>query len=681
MSMAVTTSPYAPLSPLKLRVGSGSPSPLGTITVDKGTNFAVVSRTAVSVTLNLYDPQGFEQISSISLDPKQHRTGDVWHVHVDDLQLPVGYSYNITHEDGRAFHELLDPYAREVLPRRVGRAQAYRPLGAVLAPDAFDWQGDKPLCRPIEDAVIYEMHVGGFTRDPSSGVSHPGSFLGVIEKIPYLRDLGVNTVELLPVFDFDLLEGRRCCVATREELGNYWGYSTINFFAPAHHYVVHRDIGAATQEFKQMVQALHQAGIEVILDVVYNHTAEGDHRGVPLSFKGFAHDQYYLVDDEGRHLNFSGCGNTVRANHALTQQLILDSLRHWVVDMHVDGFRFDLASALARNSKGHLQSSSAILDAIAEDPVLASTKLIAEPWDAAGAYQVGNFCPNSTRWTEWNGRYRDALRRFIRGESEAKGEFATRLCGSADLYGDAGSPANSLNFVTSHDGFSLEDLVSYDHKHNDANGEGSRDGCNHSMSWNCGYEGATDDSEILTLRARQKRNFMLALLVSRGVPMLTMGDERSHTKKGNNNTWCQDAPSNWLNWSEESEDQAFLRFTKCLISLRREHPIFQSNTFCSKQDVTWHGLVPNKPDWESKHPYTALTLHDETTKRAFYLVFNADNTDRTFTLPDTPHNKAWHWVVNTSQTPPHDFSHAQERSSLNTPHITLMAHSSILLIT
>ncbi len=511
---------------------SGSPVPLGASEVARGVNFAVFSRHATSCTLVLFESGRTEPVAEIPF-PAEFRIGDVFAMVVFDLDLDrLEYAFRMTGpSDPKAGHRfdpsalLLDPFARclsggetwgeESDPRHPRR---YR---ARLAPEDFDWEGDRQLELPMEELVIYEMHVRGFTRSPSSGVTFPGTFAGVVERIPHLVELGVNCVELMPVVEFDELENDRRNPRTGERLRNYWGYSSVGFFAPKAAYAASGWAGMQNDELKAMVKELHRNGIEVILDVVFNHTAEGDERGRTISFRGLDNRTYYMLAADGHYRNFSGCGNTLNCNHPVVRDLILDCLRHWVAEYHIDGFRFDLASILGRDAGGHPLANPPLLEALAMDPMLGRTKLIAEAWDAGGLYQVGSF-PAYGRWAEWNGRFRDCIRRFLKGDDGRAAEMAQRLLGSPDLYPTRG-PAASVNFVTCHDGFTLADLVSFNRKHNEANGEGNRDGTADNLSWNCGVEGRSNDPAVRSLRQRQIKNALTMLLLAQGVPMLSDG--------------------------------------------------------------------------------------------------------------------------------------------------------------
>jgi isoamylase len=662
----------------------GFPQPLGATVCEQGINFALYAKEATAVNLCLFDRGA--PLQEIPLDPQQHKTGFVWHILVKNLPSPIAYAYRV---DGptelfpflRFDKEILlmDPYAKEADSTIAwGEAEKYHPSGRVVPPLNFDWQGVRPPKLATQDLIIYEMHVRAFTQHPSSQVAHPGTFLGIIEKIPYLLEMGINAIELMPIQEFNENDVTFHNPVTKQRLYNFWGYSTVNFFSPMNRYSTQEEVGAATREFKTLVRELHRHGIEVILDVVFNHTAEGNQRGPILSFKGIANSTYYLLDSEGKYLNFSGCGNTVSCNQPIVSDLILDALRYWVLEMHVDGFRFDLASILSRDRQGQPLDRAPILERITDDPVLADIKLIAEPWDTGGLYQVGNFYPYNTRWSEWNGRYRDAVRRFIKGSPGTKGEFVGRLCGSQDLYSGR-SPTCSLNLIVCHDGLTLQDLVSYNHKHNHENGEHNRDGSNDNDSWNCGHEGPTSQAKINTLRSKQKRNFHLALMVSLGLPMLFMGDEYGHTKKGNNNTWCQDNELNWFLWNQLSSDPGFKRFYFELIHFRKRHSLLRRNYFFTDKDVVWHGVEPLKPDWSPDNQLAAFTLIDHHVHQDLYILFNAHGNHSIVEFPEPPNGLTWHWIVNTSQPSPQDYYREEEAPQVGYLLYKVPAFSALLL--
>jgi glycogen operon protein len=539
----------------------------------------------------------------------------------------------------------------------------------------FDWEFDQPLNIPLADSVIYETHVRGFTRHPSSGVERPGTFLGLTEKIPYLQSLGVTAVELLPIYEFEECGNVLKSPATGEQLYDYWGYNPISFFVPNAAYSTAPGDSGPLDEFKTLVKRMHAAGIEVILDVVFNHTAEGDEKGPTHSFRGIDNPTYYTLNrTTGEYLNYSGCGNTLNCNHPVVRDLVCEALRYWVTEMHVDGFRFDLASILGRGQDGSVLANPPLLEHLAYDPVLAQTKLIAEAWDAAGLYQVGTF-PAWGRWAEWNGRYRDDLRKYIRGEAGMVSALATRLLGSADLYMlNDREPWHSINFITCHDGFSLADMMAYDVKHNEANGEENRDGLNENLSWNCGVEGPTDDPAILSLRSRQVRNFATLLLLSHGVPMILSGDEVGRSQRGNNNAYCQDNELSWFDWTLTGTNASLLRFFRLLIRFRADHPVLRRETFGSSDEeslepsVEWHGVALHQPDWSYESRTLAMHLHGcpNGSHENLYLISNAHWEAHEFELPVVP---GWRWVraVDTSLAAPDDIADPGREVELANP--------------
>ena len=586
------------------------PLPYGAVLHDKGVQFVVYSRSATAIRVLLYDAvDAADPAEVITLDPAKDRWGDIWSIYVPGVRPGQLYHFQadgpFDPEHGQRFDDsarLIDPYARALAGDfSRGADGLLRPPKCVVIDDSFDWQDDRHLRRSLADTVIYEMHVRGFTNSPTSGVAHPGTYLGVIEKIPYLKSLGVTAVELMPVHEFAAAIPKADGGVHR----NYWGYDPLAFFAPHRGYAAGSTPGAQVGEFKQMVRALHAAGIEVILDVVFNHTAEGNQLGPTLSFKGLENRVYYMLGDGGStYRNYTGCGNTVNGNHPIVRELIFLCLRHWVHNYHIDGFRFDLASVLTRDRNGDILPNPPIVELITEDPMLADTKIIAEAWDAAGAYQVGSFA--SMRWAEWNGRYRDDVRRYWRGDFAQTGHLATRLAGSSDLYGDEDrQPFHSINFVTSHDGFTLNDLVTYREKHNEANGEGNRDGDNNNFSENYGVEGPTRRADVGAVRSRQIRNMLATLLLSQGVPMLLFGDECRRTQEGNNNAWCQDNAVSWLDWRLIESNADLVRFVRELISFRRGNPALRRTTFLEGgtsqsdvlPDVEWFSPEGEHIDW------------------------------------------------------------------------------------
>src|SRR6201998_1089977 len=600
----------------------GRSSPIGATVLPGGVNFSVYSRNATGVELLLFDRENDAQPARvIPINPTTNRTYHYWHVFVEDLRPGQLYAYRVhgpfDPANGMRFDAnkvLLDPYGHCVaVPKNYSR-EAARHEGdnaatamksVVVDPLAYDWEGDTPLHTPASRTIIYEMHVRGFTRHPSSGVSEStrGTYAGLIEKIPYLQQLGITAVELLPVFHFDAQDAPRGLV-------NYWGYAPVSFFSPHHGYSSRQDRLSPVNEFRDMVKALHRAGIEVILDVVFNHTAEDDHLGPTLSFRGLENAVYYMLQqDRSRYANYSGTGNTLNANHPIVRRMIVDSLHYWVKQMHVDGFRFDLAAILERDESGNLLPSPPLLWDIDSDPVLPGTKLIAQAWEAAGLYQVGSFAGDS--WREWNGRFRDDIRSFFRGDQGLVRSAADRLLGSPQIYGHKEREAEaSVNFVTCHDGFTLNDLVSYNEKHNKRNQEGNRDGMNDNRSWNCGTEGPTDDPAIEKLRNRQVKNFCTATLLSLGLPMISMGDEVRRTQLGNNNAYCQDNETNWFDWTLIAKHADVLRFVTLLNERRlwrdsgQDQEVPSLNQVLRQANRTWHGIKLRQPDWadSSHHP-------------------------------------------------------------------------------
>jgi isoamylase len=668
---------------IQLKIGSGKPYPLGVHLAGNMTNIAVYCEEATAVSIALFDSSGDKLITEIPFHPRRNRTGRIWHIAIEGIPPKTQYGLYI---DGPYAPErgsltapeilLADPYATHLAaPTQWGCSRdQYRALGCIFEESSFDWQEVSPPRLKWRDLIIYEMHVRGFTQDDSSQAFHPGTYLGVIEKIPYLKELGINAIELLPIYEFDECDNPRINPEGEAPLYNYWGYGPLNFFSPMARYANSDPVN----EFKTMVRELHRAGIEVILDVVYNHTGEHVATRRFYSFAGFGAKSYYMIDERGRLRDYTGCGNTFNCNHPVTRQLILDSLRYWAVEMRVDGFRFDLASILTRDRSGHPLNDPPLIEAINSDPVLADTKMIAEAWDAGGLYQVGSF-PGEGRWAEWNGKYRDDIRQFIKGTSGFAGAFATRLAGSEDLYGWTGSPTRSINFITAHDGFTLNDLVSYNQKHNVANGENNRDGDNSGHSWNCGTEGESPDQEVNELRERQKRNFHLALMLSCGIPMLHMGDEYSHTKGGNNNTYCHDNQLNWFLWDELQSNGSFWRYYQGLIHLRQRHPILHRDRFLTPDEISWHGKEPSKPDWSDESRFVAFTFHDRNSGEDLYAAFNAANTAVEISLPHRADGQRWRLLVQTAAPSPEDFWEEEEAPPLTEATLSLPPHSAILL--
>ncbi|MCI0455687.1 MAG: glycogen debranching protein GlgX [Gemmataceae bacterium] len=691
------------------RTARGRSLPLGATALADGVNFVLLCRHGTAVRLVVYPLETGEPLVEVPLDPRKNRTGDHWHVVVAGLPPAFRYGWRVDgpYRGGHRFDPglvLLDPASTAISDGTVWGAgtrtcSGLRPGArgtlrrSLFVRRAFDWREDEPPLIPLEDSIIYELHVRGFTCHPSSGVSKPGTFAGLMEKVPYLKRLGITTVELLPVHEFDEDDCPFENSYTGERLRNFWGYNSIAFAAPKAAYGASAPEHGQVHEFREMVRAFHAAGIEVILDVVFNHTGEGDERGRTYSFRGLDNELYYLLGPGGRYLNFSGCGNTVNCNHPVVRDLIMTCLRFWVAEMHVDGLRFDLASVLGRDKFGNVMAEPPIVETIVEDGVLADTKLIAEPWDAAGLYQVGHF-PYGRRWSEWNGQYRDDVRRFWRGEVGMAARLATRLCGSADLYQPTGRrPAHSINFITCHDGFTLWDLVSYSEKHNEANGEGNRDGTNDNHSWNSGVEGPSSDPQVLELRRRRAKNLMATLLLSQGVPMLLAGDEFLRTQQGNNNAWCQDNEISWVNWSLAETNAEFLRFTRMLIALRKRHAAFRRRNFFRGSgpkdqwapDIIWHGVEPFEPDFAPGSRTLALTLDGSQTGREpdqdFYLACNAWEEALTFRIPPAPSGRPWRRLIDTARPAPDDI--CEEGDGPRVPAQTrypVAAHSMVVLI-
>jgi glycogen operon protein len=658
-------------------VRSGSPLPLGAHVRGDGVNFAIFSRHATGVRLDLFDREDDTvPARSVILDAMRNKTGDIWHVWLEGIRPSQLYGFRVAGpyapHDGHRFNPnklLIEPCARAIVPPASDDwrlAVGYDPSSprkdlslsetdnagcaakCVVTHEDFDWQGDQPLRHCWSSTVICELHVRGYTIHPSAGVEAPGTYRGLMQKIPYLKDLGVTAVELMPVQEFNR-HAWGVNPGTGERLTNFWGYDPVGFFAPKASYASVRDHGAQVLEFKEMVRAFHRAGLEIILDVVFNHTGEANELGPTLSFRGIDNAIYYwLADDKRFYRNFTGTGQTLNASHPVVRDLILDALRYWVMEMHVDGFRFDLASVLGRDARGRVLADAPLLERIAEDPILRDAKLIAEAWDVAGAYQVGSF--SQRRWAEWNGHFRDDVRRFWRGDPGMLGRFATRICGSSDLYAGSGKgPECSVNFVTCHDGFTLNDLVSYGRKHNSANGEGNRDGANENFSANYGAEGEVGDPVVEAIRERQIRNFLLTLAISRGVPMLLAGDEFRRTQRGNNNAYCQDNDTSWVDWSLAGRHQDLVRFTREAFAFRRVHPVLRREAFYAERDVQWFDPSGRPPDWLDPAQKRLACLIRGDGGPDLYLMFNADTVPATFELPEVPPSKGWALAIDTAR--------------------------------
>lgn len=686
------TAPFLASGTHEYSIRAGTHVPPGAAHDGVGVNFSVFARDATDAELRLYErADSAEPFQVIHLSPQAHRTFYFWHVYVEELPVGTHYTWRIATADRRLDQapELLDPWARATTHARwdrraaIARATVGNSLRAIVcAPD------DEPLTplattRDNTDVVIYEMHVGGFTRHPSADVRHPGTFAGLIEKIPYLKQLGVTHVEFLPVMAFD--EDSVPNPTFARGLRNYWGYNSYAFYAPHPGYCV--DAAKAPREFRECVHALHAAGIGVLLDVVFNHTAEAGADGPTINFKELANEIFYQHDanDPNRYRDYTGCGNTVNCNHPLVTNFILHCLEYWTDQLGVDGYRFDLASVFARGGDGATMADPPLTWAIELSRSLMRKPVIAEAWDAAGLYQVGAF--PGMRWAEWNGRYRDVMRSFVRGEPGLVGEVATRLCGSPDMYSRR-TPLHSVNFITCHDGFTLHDLVSYNDKHNEANEDGNRDGTNQNLSWNCGVEGPTNDPEIAALRRRQARNLLAILFLSQGTPMILAGDEVLHTQHGNNNAYCQDNEISWLDWRRVESESSMLRFTRELIAFRRRHRSLRSQKFLTGRpapgaklpDITWHGERLGEPPWfDPNARQLAFTLAGvDPEEPPVHVILNMGWEPRTFQLPVLPWGK-WRCALNTALTAPFDIASFEPQGVFSADHYVASPRSVVVL--
>lgn len=673
----------APIKGPVYATSPGVPLPQGAHLASDGVNFAIFSRHATRVWLLIFRTEEDEQpYQTIELDRQYHKTGDIWHVRVLGAGRGLLYAFRVDGpmlpEKGHRYDPskvLIDPFATAVVGS--GRLDFGRICGpdsdmsearctenaallkCLVTENGFDWGDDRPLHHAWSDLVIYEAHVRGMSAHDSSASAQPGTFLGLIEKIPYLQSLGINAIELMPLQEFNPKELIRRNPETEERLRNYWGYSTLAFFAPFEGYGTHAYPGCQVDEFKRMVKAFHEAGIEVLLDVVFNHTAEGDETGPTLSFRGLDNRIYYLLEEDRRYYkNYSGCGNTMNCSHPVVRNFILDCLRYWVVEMHVDGFRFDLASILGRDQQGNLVPDPPLLEQIAEDPILRDVKLIAEAWDAGGAYLVGRF--PGERWSEWNGVYRDDVRRFWRGDAGMAGALASRLCGSADIYEHNGkAPVHSINFITCHDGFTLHDLVSYEAKRNLANGEENRDGCSANYSSNHGIEGETEDAQILSIRSRQVKNFLVTLFFSRGVPMMLGGDEFSRTQQGNNNAYCQDNEISWFDWRLVKKNEALVRFVRELIRLRGRFSVLKTDRFYRPDEIQWFSPEGHEPNWSSERAISCM-IHSQDDGQKLCLAMNPSDEDVMFRVPTPPTGRRWRRLIDTAIASPHEIAQPEE---------------------
>jgi isoamylase len=706
------------------RLRPGRPYPFGATLVPGGINFSIFSRHALYCTLVLFEKgekTPFVEIPFRGLFERPEtgvpfwgdfRLGDVFSMTVFDLDyenLEYGYRmdgpYARVNKGEPGTHRfdsekiLLDPYAKAISGREVwGRQpdwdEPFQHRGRIIQDD-FDWESDRPLEIPMKDLIIYEMHVRSFTRHPSSGVKFPGTFAAIREKIPYIKSLGVNCVELMPLYEFDEFENSKPNPDTGAMLYNYWGYSTVGFFAPKAGFAAtgkSKDGTMVADELKTLVKELHANGIEVMLDVVFNHTAEGNEWGPTISFRGIDNATYYMLTPEGYYFNFSGTGNTLNCNNPIVRSIVLDCLRYWASEYHIDGFRFDLAAILGRDQNGAPLSNPPLLEMLASDPILAKCKLIAEAWDAGGLYQVGSF-PAYGRWAEWNGKYRDTLRKFLKGDLGQVGELSQRLQGSPDLYSSRGATA-SINFITCHDGFTLYDLFSYNDKHNEANGEHNNDGANDNNSWNHGWEGPTDDPGIQAVRARQVRNAVALLMVSQGVPMLLMGDECLRTQRGNNNTYCQDNELNWMNWAQAEEHADIVRFVGCMTRFRAIHSVLRNRWHLSNRDyvgsgyadITWHGTEPWQPDWSGTSRLIAFMLcgkhaqGGQDVDNYIYVAVNMHWEDHGVSLPALPDGLRWHIFANTAMPSPQDAFEPGTEPLLGDQHRVLLGSRSVMIL-
>ncbi|MGD1804348.1 glycogen debranching protein GlgX [Dapis sp. BLCC M126] len=721
---------------MNLNILPGKSFPIGATACQdpEGVNFSIYSKNATAIELLLFDePLATKPEQVILLDPKQHRTHHYWHIFISGIGAGQIYAYRVygpfNPEKGHRFDGtkvLLDPYARVVVGQEKYSREAatgngdncpYALKGVVADPTTYDWEDDKPLETPYATTVIYEMHVGGFTRNPNSGVppEKRGTFAGLIEKIPYLKELGITAVELLPVQQFDEQD-------VREPLINYWGYSPIAFFAPHHNYSSRQDIFGPMDEFRDMVKALHKAGIEVILDVVFNHTAEGNENGPTVSFRGLENSTYYILeaDDSSCYTNYSGCGNTFNTNNPFVHRLIVDCLCYWVREMHVDGFRFDLASVMSRSVTGDPLEDPPVLWAIESDPVLAGIKIIAEAWDAAGLYQVGSFIGD--RFAEWNGHYRDDVRQFVKSDPKIVDKLAARIMGSPDIYPQPDrEPNHSINFITCHDGFTMNDLVSYNEKHNEANCEDNRDGANDNCSWNCGVEGVTDKREIEVLRLRQIKNFFTVLFFSQGTPMILMGDEVRRTQLGNNNGYCQNNQLSWFDWSQIEKQTDLLRFVRGIINFTQDLEIMRLDKVLATfgqgtpelyleemkpelslavkeaeidpnevPNISWHGVHFAKPDWWEGSRTLAFSLRlpglpsaisdEEKAGEYFHIMLNAYWKPLMFELPLLARGESWYLIVNTAFSSPRDFNDLDTATKVIGVRYRVEARSAVVLM-
>ncbi len=687
----------------EFKLRRGKPLPFGATIVPEGINFSVFSRFATSCELILFKKRETEPYAVIPfLD--EFRIGNVFNMVVFDLDYEnIEYGFRMDGpfdtQVGHWFNKekiLLDPYAKSISGRDIWGKKPnwdnkYQHRARIFFDD-FDWQDDPSLEIPMEDLVIYEMHVRGFTKHSSSNAKHPGTFTALREKIPYLKELGINCVELMPIYEFDEFEHSKPSPVTGELLVNYWGYSNVGFFAPKTGYAATGKFGMQVDELKTLIRDLHKNGIEVILDVVFNHTAEGNERGPYISYRGIDNKTYYMLTPGGYYYNFSGCGNTLNCNNPIVRSMILDCLRYWASEYHIDGFRFDLAAILGRDQNGVPMANPPLLETLAFDPILGKCKLIAEAWDAGGLYQVGSF-PSWGRWMEWNGKYRDDIRKFLKGEMGMVPVMMQRIQGSPDMYRWRGTGA-SINFITCHDGFTLMDLVSYNEKHNEANGEGNRDGGNDNASWNCGWEGETDDENINRLRRKQIKNAISILMISQGIPMILAGDEIGNTQFGNNNAYCQDNEISWLNWKDKETNIDIFNYFKKIIAFHKAHPVLRSSTHFTHKDyigsgtpdVSFHGTEAWCPDISGTSRLLAImfcgkharggTVHDD----SIYVSMNMHWEMHGFELPKLPVGMNWYVFANTDVEPPFDIWEVGEEKLLDNQDEFLVGPRSMVIL-
>lgn len=654
----------------------GASAPLGFSEIGNKGNFALFSKNATRVTLGLFNSSK----EGVQREFAMHRTGDIWHIGLENIPSNTLYSFRCEGPKDPRPEDLFkpelwmaDPCAKILATAHSWGTKDKSYLCLAASPPSFDWEGVSSPGYELADLVIYEMHVRGFTQHSSSQVENPGTFLGVLEKIPHLKKLGINAVEFMPIFEFDEIHCKDIQPVTGEPLPNYWGYNTLFFMAPMRRFAANESLFAPINEYKTLIRELHRSGIEVILDVVFNHTGEGNEKNYFINFRGIDNQVYYMVDPQGYYRNFTGCGNTFNGNHPDVQAYILECLRYWIEEMHIDGFRFDLASTFTRDLDGSPIGSAPIVTAITDLCKAKKVKLIAEAWDAAGLYQVGYFPNHWGYWSDWNGKYRDTVRKFIKGTYSQAGAFADAISGSQSIYHDSKTPTSSLNFITAHDGYTLRDLVTYQMKHNYENGEMNLDGTSCNDNWNCGAEGPTLNAGIAALREKQMRNFLLALFLSQGVPMLLMGDEYGHSRKGNNNPFVQDNDLNWFLWNVLEKNEKIFSFVSKLIDFRKKHKILRQSRFLSEDDIQWHGSLPFAPDWSEASRFLAFTLNGET---PLYAAFNAYHFPVAATLPS---NGIWRQIVNTDMDWNENFFDSLDEAPVLPQQIELPAHSAILL--